>query len=154
MHCVGRFTPPALRVQLHFHAQELGTLIMWKQQCHAWRTLCILSCGSLSCLCKASKQIALERGSAFVVLAPRHHETKGSRSCRGKRTGVFGAFLLAIYDDDAEEYQAISKIGTGFSEVLLKELADSLREHIIDSPRPYYKCAHLKCPQQQLVLLG
>ena len=59
--------------------------------------------------------------------------------CRGKRTGVFGAFLLAIYNDDAEEYQAISKIGTGFSEVLLKELADSLREHIIDSPRSYYK---------------
>ena len=38
-----------------------------------------------------------------------------------------------------EEYQAISKIGTGFSEVLLKDLADSLREHIIDVPRPYYR---------------
>lgn len=74
-----------------------------------------------------------------------HHEAESVHSscCRGKRTGVFGAFLLAIYDDDAEEYQAISKIGTGFSEVLLKELADSLREHIIDSPRPYYKCAYL-----------
>ncbi len=60
-------------------------------------------------------------------------------ACRGKRVGVFGAFLLAIYDEDNEEYQAISKIGTGFSEVLLKDLADSLREHIIDGPRPYYR---------------
>ena len=60
-------------------------------------------------------------------------------ACRGKRVGVFGAFLLAIYNEDNEEYQAISKIGTGFSEVLLKELADSLREHIIDVPRPYYR---------------
>ena len=64
--------------------------------------------------------------------------------CRGKRVGVFGAFLLAIYNEENEEYQAISKIGTGFSEVLLKELADSLREHVIDAPRPYYRYALIK----------
>lgn len=53
--------------------------------------------------------------------------------------GVFGAYLLGIYDPDTETYQTISKLGTGFSEEQLQQLADSMRPHIIPQPRNYYR---------------
>ncbi|KAL5709917.1 hypothetical protein ACHQM5_020541 [Ranunculus cassubicifolius] len=58
---------------------------------------------------------------------------------RGKRTGVYGAFLLACYDDKDEEYQSICKIGTGFSEAMLEERSVSLRAKVISKPATYYR---------------
>ncbi|XP_077253185.1 DNA ligase 1 [Tasmannia lanceolata] len=65
---------------------------------------------------------------------------------RGKRTGVYGAFLLACYDEDNEEYQSICKIGTGFSEAMLEERSASLRDKVISKPKPYYQYADTMNP--------
>ncbi|KIM66216.1 hypothetical protein SCLCIDRAFT_1211444 [Scleroderma citrinum Foug A] len=54
---------------------------------------------------------------------------------KGKRTNVYGAFLLACYDADAEEYQTICKIGTGFSEEILQAHWDALRPLEMQNPR-------------------
>ncbi|VAH04931.1 unnamed protein product [Triticum turgidum subsp. durum] len=65
---------------------------------------------------------------------------------RGKRTGVYGSFLLACYDEHNEEYQTICNIGTGFSEQQLEERSTSLRSKVIKNPKAYYRFADTTDP--------
>ncbi|KAJ8710460.1 hypothetical protein PYW08_008975 [Mythimna loreyi] len=58
---------------------------------------------------------------------------------RGKRAGLYGGFLLACYDPTAEEFQTLCKIGTGFSDESLQTFTDTLKQHVIDAPRNYYR---------------
>ena len=62
----------------------------------------------------------------------------GAYHGKGKRTGVYGAYLLACYNEVDEEYQSICKIGTGFSDEALKQHTEALDLHKIDAPRRYY----------------
>jgi DNA ligase-1 len=56
----------------------------------------------------------------------------------GKRTGWYGAFLLAAYNPDTENYEAVCNIGTGFSEEKLEEFHKEFSELVIEKPKPYY----------------
>lgn len=57
---------------------------------------------------------------------------------RGKRTGVYGAYLLACYDPDTDMYQPITKLGTGLSDEVLKQFYGQLKEKVVDKmPRDY-----------------
>lgn len=60
---------------------------------------------------------------------------------RGKRTGVYGGFLLAVWNDDQEVYQPICKIGTGLSEADLEKFSAQLKENLIPGPKAYYDVA-------------
>ncbi|KAM7400129.1 hypothetical protein PAMA_004706 [Pampus argenteus] len=58
---------------------------------------------------------------------------------KGKRTGTYGGFLLACYDDENEEFQSVCKIGTGFKDEDLEQHYKFLKEHILPKPRAYYR---------------
>ena len=57
---------------------------------------------------------------------------------KGKRTSVYGSFLLAAYDKENEVFETICNIGTGFSEAVLEALHAQLEPIIIDRPKPFY----------------
>lgn len=57
---------------------------------------------------------------------------------KGKRTGTYGGFLLACYNQDSGEYETCCKIGTGFSDEMLKQLYESLSKTEIQEPKSYY----------------
>ncbi|KAI1176282.1 ATP-dependent DNA ligase [Nemania sp. FL0916] len=62
----------------------------------------------------------------------------GAYHGKGKRTSVYGAFLLACYNGASDTYETVCNIGTGFSEQVLEELHKQLSEIVIDRPKPFY----------------
>ena len=57
---------------------------------------------------------------------------------KGKRTGTYGGFLLACYDDENEQFQTVCKLGTGFKDEDLENHTKFLKEHVIEKPKSYY----------------
>jgi len=57
---------------------------------------------------------------------------------KGKRTGKYGAFLLAVYDQENEEFQTVCKAGTGFSDKDLEDHFAFFKEHLSSGPESNY----------------
>ena len=65
---------------------------------------------------------------------------------KGKRTNVYGAFHLAIFDADSGTYQSICKIGTGFSDEALQSHYDFLNPLELQVKKGYYDVGTGKGP--------
>merc|ERR1712039_723641 len=57
---------------------------------------------------------------------------------KGKRHGAYGAFLLAIYNEEEEEFQTVCKAGTGFSDEDLKTHYDFFKSKTTPQPNSAY----------------
>ena len=55
---------------------------------------------------------------------------------KGKRTGYYGALLLAAYDKKSDTFQSICKVGTGFSDYDLELIYNQLKNYVVD--KKYY----------------
>ncbi|KAM5296447.1 DNA ligase 1 isoform 2-T2 [Glossophaga mutica] len=69
---------------------------------------------------------------------------------RGKRAGRYGGFLLACYDQESEELQAICKLGTGFSDEELEEHHRGLQALVLPTPRSYVRADGAVAPDHWL----
>ncbi|CAI2355016.1 unnamed protein product [Caenorhabditis sp. 36 PRJEB53466] len=63
----------------------------------------------------------------------------GAYSGVGKRTGVYGGYLLGCYNPTTEEYESVCKIGTGFTDDDLAEQYKILQDKKIDKAPVYYQ---------------
>jgi len=55
---------------------------------------------------------------------------------RGKRGGTYGALLLAAYDPEEDEYETVTKCGTGFTDEDLARLPKMLEKHRLPHKSP------------------
>jgi DNA ligase-1 len=60
----------------------------------------------------------------------------GALAGRGRRAGMYGALLLAVYDPDTDRFQTVCKCGTGFSDAELAALPARLAHLARDEPPP------------------
>ena len=60
---------------------------------------------------------------------------------RGRRVGRYGALLLAVFDKNENVFKSVCKVGSGFTDEVLKELFTDLGKYMIPKkhPRVYSK---------------
>ena len=85
------------------------------------------------------------RGFAWIKFKPEYRPNVrdtidlvivGANHGMGKRTGVYGAYLLAAYDHDADIFRTTTKVGTGFSDENLEKISKLLEQHRIPEKSP------------------
>ncbi len=59
----------------------------------------------------------------------------GAFAGRGRRSGRFGALLMAAYDEETDSFRTVCKVGTGFTDKDLEEITEMLKPHVV-SYRP------------------
>ncbi len=60
----------------------------------------------------------------------------GAFQGRGRRSGRYGAFLLAVYDPPRDRFESFCKVGTGFDDAALEEMPRRLAKFETDNRPP------------------
>ncbi|KAL0223606.1 hypothetical protein P9112_002996 [Eukaryota sp. TZLM1-RC] len=65
---------------------------------------------------------------------------------KGKRSGLFASFIVSIYDSETELFQAVTKVGTGFSDAVFAEFTNTFTNHKLDSPPRSIQLGNIELP--------
>ena len=60
----------------------------------------------------------------------------GAFAGRGRRKGWYGALLMACYNDETDVFESVCKLGTGFTDEVLKEIPKKLGDFKRDAKDP------------------
>ncbi|CAI2384407.1 unnamed protein product [Moneuplotes crassus] len=55
---------------------------------------------------------------------------------KGRRTGMFGSYLMATYDPDQDVYYTLCKVGTGFKDMMLKDFTTKFEKEVVPQKLP------------------
>jgi len=69
----------------------------------------------------------------------------GAYHGRGKRSGVYGALLCAIYNPENDSFETLCKLGTGLTDEVLDELPEKLKQYQSDK-----KPARVNCKKEMI----
>lgn len=85
------------------------------------------------------------RGYAWIKFKPEYRPNVrdtidlvivGANHGMGRRAGVYGAFLLAAYDEQADVFRTTTKVGTGFSDLDLENISKTLDNYKVNAKSP------------------
>ena len=60
----------------------------------------------------------------------------GAFAGHGRRTGVYGALLMAAYNKSEDTFETICKLGTGFSDDVLEQIQTKLNDYRLEQKHP------------------
>ena len=80
--------------------------------------------------------IKLKRSYISKMVEPVDLVAVGAFWGRGKRTGTYGALLLAAYNHEKDRFETVCKMGTGFTDEELARLPELFKDYVIDHKHP------------------
>ena len=80
--------------------------------------------------------IKLKRSYQSKIVEPIDVVVVGAFKGRGRRSGNYGALLVAVYDHERDVFPTISKLGTGFSDEELNDLPKILAPYKLERKHP------------------
>ncbi|WXG43308.1 MAG: ATP-dependent DNA ligase [Promethearchaeati archaeon SRVP18_Atabeyarchaeia-1] len=72
--------------------------------------------------------IKLKRSYQSKMVEPIEVVIVGAFRGRGKRAGTYGAILVAVYDEEADSFKTVCKVGTGFTDEALSRIPKVMEE--------------------------
>jgi DNA ligase-1 len=58
----------------------------------------------------------------------------GATMGKGKRAGLYGAYLVAVWNEDCGRFQTICEVGTGFSDQVLADFTEFFKTKVVERP--------------------